>query len=145
MLTFIPTYRYRRPQYSIHLNVRILGDEPQNIYQNEIAEVRISSWCIGVRPIVLFVLCTLYLESTKYKTKYKVQSTKSTIFIRIIWTLSKKLLTVRKNCYSQKICVASTKIMYVQYFLTVSNFFLTVCNFLRTVIHMIIAPAYASL
>ena len=54
----------------------MMHEAPQNVYQNEIAKVGISFCCVGVRPIVLFVRCTLYFESTK-----------STIFIRIICTL----------------------------------------------------------
>ena len=34
---------------------------------NKITEVRILFFCIGLRPIVLFVLCTLSFESTKYE------------------------------------------------------------------------------
>jgi hypothetical protein len=51
----------------------------------------------------------------------------------------------------QKIFVACTKLsIYVQFFpdhflLTICNFLLTISNFLLTVIHMIIAPAFASL
>ncbi len=46
---------------------------PQNVLQKEIAKVEISFPWLGVRPIVLFVLSTLYFESTKYK-KYNFHS-----------------------------------------------------------------------
>ncbi len=80
-----PRYDLKRLQQQSDRFFRMMHDAPQNVFQNEIANVRISFCCFGVRPIVLFVRCTLHFESTKYK---------STNFIRIICTL-RPTLTVR--------------------------------------------------
>ncbi len=47
---------------------------PQNVVQNEIAKVEISFPWLGVRPIVIFVLCTLKVQSTR--AKYNLYSDK---------------------------------------------------------------------
>ena len=67
-----PRYDLKRLQQQSDRSFRMMHDAPQNVFQNEIAYVRISFCCFGVRPIVLFVRCTLHFESTKYKVQ-KVQ------------------------------------------------------------------------